>query len=163
MKKIILSAIAVCAFGFANAQDMKFGAKGGVDMVSSKVSYGGTDTTVSTTGFFIGGFADFEISDGLVFEPGLNYHTASKETYKFNYLSLPLLIKYSVSDKINLVGGPSLYYNMEKVETDKSTFNLDLGASYNITDELFVEPRYALGLTGEAKVNHFLIGIGYKF
>ena len=164
MKKIILSIVALVAFGVVSAQkDMKFGVKGGLDMVSVKA----TGASVSLTGFFVGGFAEFEIADKMVLQPGLNYHTASKTesgvSYKANFLSIPILLKYTVAEKINLLAGPSLYYSLESTDTDKTRFNLDLGGSYDITENFFVEPRYSIGLTGDAKVSHFLIGAGYKF
>ena len=160
MKKIILAAIAVFALGSANAQDVKFGVKGGLDLVSTKVTGGGS---ISSTGFYLGGFAEFGLSDKIVFQPGLNYHTASENGYNFDYLSIPVLFKYNVAEKINIIAGPSMYYSMDSNDADKTRFNLDLGASYDITENFFVDPRYSLGLTGDAKVSHFLIGVGYKF
>ncbi len=165
MKKIILTMAVVLTATFASAQkDMKFGVRGGLDMVSVQVT--GAAST-SLTGFFVGGFAEFAIADKMVLQPGLNYHTASKSeaglTYKWNFLSIPVLLKYTVADKINLLAGPSLYYSLESDDTDKTRFNLDLGGSYDITENFFVEPRYSIGLTGDAKVSHFLIGVGYKF
>ena len=160
MKKIILTAAAVFAFSFANAQDTKYGAKAGLDMMS----FSGGGTTESVTGFFVGGFAEFGIADKIAVQPGLNYHTASKDGVKSSFLSVPVLFKYGVADKINLIAGPSLFYNMDSdVTTDKSRFNLQLGGSYDITENLFLEPSYSLGLTGAVKVNHLLIGLGYKF
>ena len=146
MKKIILSIVALAAFGVASAQkDMKFGVKGGLDMIS--LSNGGG----SATGFFAGGFAELGLTD-----------TASKEGVNFTYLSIPVLAKYNVADKINVLAGPSLYYSLESADNDKTRFNLDLGGSYDITDNLFFEPRYSIGLTGDVKYSHFLIGVGYK-
>ena len=163
MKKIILTMAVVLTATFAGAQDMKFGVRGGLDMVSVTAS----GASESLTGFFFGGFADFEIADKIVLQPGLNYHTASKSvagvTYKANFLSIPVLLKYNVAEKINLLAGPSLFYSMESNDPDKTRFNLDLGGSYDITENFFVEPRYCIGLTGDAKVSHFLIGVGYKF
>ena len=158
MKKIILTAIAVFAFGFANAQDMKFGIKGGLDMVTLSAN-GASD---SASGFFFGGFADFDMSDQIKIQPGLNYHTASKYGINYSFLSIPVLAKYNVSDKLNLLAGPSLYYSMISEDTEKTRFSLGVGGSYDITDELFVESRYDIGLTGDLKVSHFLIGLGYK-
>jgi len=164
MKKIILSIVALVAFGVVSAQkDMKFGVRGGLDMVS----YSASGASTSLTGFFVGGFAEFAIADKMVLQPGLNYHTASKSeggyTLKANFLSIPVLLKYNVAEKINLLAGPSLFYSMESTDPDKTRFNLDLGGSYDITENFFVEPRYSIGLTGDAKVSHFLIGAGYKF
>ena len=157
MKKIILSAIALCAFGFANAQDMKFGVKGGYNSASSDGGGG------SASGFYAGGFAEFEMSDKLVLQPGLNYHTFSANGASTSALSIPVLFKYNVADKINLLAGPSLFYSLESEAVDKTRFGLDLGGSYDITENIFVEPRYSLGLTGEVKTNVLLIGVGYKF
>ena len=172
MKKIILTMAAVLAVSFANAQDkkggsddsMRFGAKAGLDLMSVKFKAGGTE---SLTGFFVGGFAEFGIAEGFVLQPGINYHSASKSvpggTLKANFISVPVLIKYGVAEKINLVGGPSLYYNTDSAATDKTTFNFDLGGSYDITEDFLVEARYAIGLSGDDKVNHLLLGVGYKF
>ena len=186
MKKIILTAIAVCGFGFANAQDMKFGVRGGLDMVSAKTA-GYTETydifegagpplegtgfvtetvpgsSFSTTGFYFGGFVEFGLSDKFMLQPGLNYHTASESGVKFDFLSIPVTFKYQVADKINILGGPSMFYSMESNDPDKTRFNLDLGGSYDISDNFFIDPRYSIGLTGDQKVNHFLLGVGYKF
>lgn len=156
---------AVFALTFANAQDkksgssdeMKFGVKGGVDLLS--VSGGGG----SATGFFAGGFVEFGLTDKITLQPGLNYHTATTDGVKFSFLSIPVLAKYNVAEKINILAGPTLYYSLESADTDKTRFNLDLGGSYDITENFFVEPRYSIGLTGDAKVNHLLLGVGYKF
>lgn len=158
MKKIILSIIALSAFGVVSAQkDMKFGVKGGLDLLS--VSNGGG----SATGFFAGGFVEFGLTEKITLQPGLNYHTASTNGVNFTYISIPVLAKYNVAEKINIIAGPSLYYSLESADSDKTRFNLDLGGSYDITENLFVEPRYSLGLTGDVKVNHLLLGVGYKF
>lgn len=164
MKKVILSILAVFAISFVHAQSkgdssMGFGVKAGVDMVSAKAD----GYSVSTTGFYLGGFAEFGLADKLVLQPGLNYHTASKDGVKFSYLSIPVLAKYEIAESFNLMGGPSLYYSLESEDDDKTRFNFDIGASYNFTDEFFVEPRYSVGLSGDVKVSHFLLGVGYKF
>ncbi len=157
MKKILLTAAAVFAFSFANAQDTKFGMKAGLDNLSFS---GGGD---SITGFFIGGSAEFGLADKVALQPGLNYHSASKNGTNLSYLSIPVLFKYNAADKINLVAGPALFYNMDSNVTDKSSFSLNLGGAYNITENLSIEPTYSLGLTGDVKANRILIGLGYKF
>ena len=185
MKKIILSSLAMLAFGFANAQDgARFGVKGGIDMVSAKTA-GYTDTfdpfegtplegttestitvpgsTFSTTGFYVGGFVEFGFADKFALQPGLNYHTASKDGLKLDFLSIPVIVKYEIAENFNLQAGPSMYYSLESTDADKTRFNLGIGASYNFTENFFAEPRYDIGLSGDTKVNHFLLGVGYKF
>ncbi len=158
MKKIILTAAAVFAFSFANAQDVKYGVKGGIDMLSASSD----GASYSASGFFLGGSAEFGLTDKINVQPGLNYHSASTDGINFTYLSVPVLFKYNAADKINLLAGPALFYNLEDV-TEKTTFNLQLGGSYDVTENLSIEPSYSLGLTGDIKVNHFFIGVGYKF
>lgn len=156
MKKIIFTAAAVLAFGFSNAQDIKFGAKGGLDIIS--ISGAG-----SATGFFIGGFTELNITDQIAIQPGINYHTASNEGTNFNYIGIPVLAKFNATEKLNLIAGPSLFYFLESTATEKTFFNIDFGASYDINENFFIEPRYSAGLTGEMKANHFTLGLGYKF
>lgn len=164
MKKVILTIAAIIAFGITNAQDLKYGARAGLDMVS--ISYGGASQ--SLTGFFIGGFADYQYSDKIVIQPGLSYNSASTTVaghdIKSTFVSIPVLAKYKVGEKISAIGGLALFYDMDsEVKTDKLRFNLEIGGAYDITENIFIDPRYSLGLNGEAKINHFLIGLGYKF
>jgi opacity protein-like surface antigen len=176
MKKIILTTAAVFALSFASAQKMKFGVRGGVDMVSAKTESVSIDIdgdgdadieggggTASTTGFYVGGFLEFSLADKISLQPGLNYHAASKDGVELNFLSLPVTFRYAVAEKINILAGPSLFYNMDSEAEDKTTFNLDLGGSYDITENFFVDPRYSIGLSGDTKVSHFLLGVGYRF
>ena len=172
MKKIILTIAAVFAFGAASAQDMKFGVRGGLDLVSAKmtVDLGDGETfssSESLTGFFVGGFVEFGLADKFVLQPGISYHMASKGSgeaeIKADFLSIPVIVKYAVAEKINILAGPALFYSMDSEDPDKTRFNLELGASYDISENFFVDPRYSIGLTGDSKVSHFLIGVGYKF
>ncbi len=157
MKRIILTMAVVLTATFANAQDMQFGVKGGFNSASSDGGGG------SASGFFLGGLAEFSVADKFVLQPGLNYHTFSADGDSRSALSVPVLLKYNVAEKINLLAGPSLYYSLEAEAVDKTVFGLDLGGSYDLTENIFVEPRYSLGLTGEVKTNVLLIGVGYKF
>ncbi len=164
MKKIILTIAAIFAFGLVNAQDgMSFGLKGGLDLVSFK-SDGGSE---SLTGFFVGGLLEFGISDQFRLQPGVNYHSASKtvagEKLKADFVSVPVLVKYEIAEKFHLMAGPALYYSLESEDEDKARFNFEVGAAYDITENFFVEPRYSVGATGETKVSHILVGVGYKF
>ena len=68
MKKIILAAIAVMAFSFANAQETRFGVKGGLNLST----LGGDASGVSSlVGFHVGGFAEIKIIEKLAIQPEL--------------------------------------------------------------------------------------------
>lgn len=66
MKKLLFTAVAVFAFGFANAQETKFGVRAGLDLLSAKIDGGGS---ISATGFYLGGFAEFAIADKFGLQP----------------------------------------------------------------------------------------------
>jgi hypothetical protein len=64
MKKIILSVAAVFAFGFANAQEVKFGAKAGVNFSTFT---GDAEDVDGKVGFQVGAFAEI-IGDEILFK-----------------------------------------------------------------------------------------------
>lgn len=75
MKKIILAAIAVMAFGFANAQQTRFGIKGGLNM--STVVGGDVDNTKSLVGFHVGGFAEIHVVEKFLYNQ--NFYSQLRE------------------------------------------------------------------------------------
>lgn len=159
MKKIILSIAAVFAFGLANAQDVKYGAKAGLDFATMKVDLGPFGSvTDSQTGFFIGGFATVGISEKLAVQPELLYVSVKD----VNFLSIPVLAKYGVANKLSALAGPSFnYFPDETIE--KLKINIDLGATYDVTEKIDVNAKYSMGLTGDIQLSGLFIGAGYKF
>ena len=157
MKKLLFAAIAVFAFGFTNAQETKFGARAGVDLATIKVKMLGTTASASETGFFLGAFANLGVSEKFSVQPELLYVAISDS----NFLSVPVLAKYNVAEKLGLIAGPSLNYFMD-AEEDKLKVNVDFGAMYDITEEIDVNAKYSLGM-GDVSVSGIFIGAGYKF
>ena len=86
MKKIILSILAVLAFGFTNAQETRFGLKAGVDLATSKVKFPGGTITGSDTGFYLGGFVQLGISEKFSLQPEVLFIAIPD----FNVLSVPV-------------------------------------------------------------------------
>ncbi|MFC4479572.1 outer membrane beta-barrel protein [Flavobacterium chungangensis] len=72
MKKSFFLAIAVMVFGFVNAQNTKFGIKGGVQL-SSLV--GNIENETPKLGIQLGGFAEFRVAKGLFIQPEILYST----------------------------------------------------------------------------------------
>lgn len=169
MKKLLMTAAAVFAFGFANAQEAKFGVKAGVDFATSTVSYSGFSASASETGFYAGGFADIELSDKFHFQPELLY-VAVKD---MDQVQIPLLAKYQVAEKFNLLAGPNLGFFTKKTEGMKSfNYGIDFGASYDITENIILDAKYNLGLANlienapsgySAKVHGLFVGAAYRF
>ena len=181
MKKIILTAAAVFAFSFANAQDMKFGVKGGLN--SSTLS--GADGAKSIIGVNLGGFVEFKVSDKFSVQPELLYSMQGAKfetgTLNMNYINIPVMAKYAVADKFNLQAGPQIGFLMSakydsvdvKDQMKSLDFGVNLGAGYDFTENLGLDLRYNLGLaqtqkelmTGQTAAKNAVIqlSVGYKF
>ncbi|WP_026038885.1 porin family protein [Myroides injenensis] len=121
MKKITLSLVAALAFGFAaNAQtpDIKFGAKGGLNV--SNIT--DADYTSSRTSFHIGVVAEIFINEKFSIQPEILYsaqgfkidrsfsfigeNTKIDMTSKMDYINIPIMAKYYVWQGLNIQLGP---------------------------------------------------------
>ena len=172
MKKLILSAMAVCAFGFASAQDMNFGVKAGVNLASAKFDMVPISASESGTGFFVGGLAEFGIGENMKLQPELLYHSLKMDVagdVDFSFINVPVMFKYYVTEELSINAGPSIYYFLDGDDmfeaADESTFkvNIDAGLSYGFTENIEASARYSAGLMGDLKVSGIHIGLAYKF
>jgi hypothetical protein len=176
MKKIILTAAAVFAFSFANAQDTKFGAKVALNIASLT---GDVENASSYVGFQIGGFAEFKISEKFSIQPELMYSAqGGKESIseegveiegisKLGYINIPIMAKYYVAKSFSLEAGPQIGFltsakgelkaGGESIEVDikdsveSIDFGLNLGAGYDFTEKFSAGLRYNFGLSNLAK------------
>lgn len=121
MKKILLTATAVMAFGLMQAQEVKYGAKVGLNISTLT---GDIENTNNKIGFHIGGFAEIKVSDKFSVQPEILYSsqgTKGEETYtdlsgsfkvnltqELSYLNIPVMAKYYVAEKFYLEAGPQI-------------------------------------------------------
>jgi len=125
-------------------------------------------TTSSETGFYVGlFFTDIPITDELELQPEVNF-IAIKD---LNQIQAPVLVKYNIAESFNILAGPNFGFLLDTPEGVKS-FNLalDLGVSYDLSEDFLIEARYDYGLTNlseidgfSAKLSNFQVGIGYRF
>jgi len=192
MKKLfLLSIIAVFAIGSVNAQEVKFGAKAGLNLAS--ISGDDTDDLDSRTAFHLGVVAEIVISDVFSVQPELLY-SAQGATESFegidldinlDYISLPIMAKYYVSEGFSLEAGPQVGFLMSakaKAEGEEEDlkdfvngidFGLNLGLGYKMESGLNFAARYNLGLSNindeedsdDFKWNNNVIqlSVGYMF
>jgi len=210
MKKVLFAAVAVFAFGAANAQDMSFGAKAGLNVSNLT---GDIEDTKSLLGAHVGVFAEFKITDKFSFQPELlysmqgakteytevegdSYSYKEEEKIKLSYINIPLMAKFYVSEKFSLEAGPQIGFLMsaksdyeisETIDGDTTSFSdeddikdnlkgidfgLNLGLSYDFTENLFAGARYNLGLSDindtdaenfEIKNSGFQVSVGFRF
>lgn len=170
MKKILLcAAFAVLGIKSMNAQDANFGVKAGVDFASATAKGNGVSVTGSETGFYIGAFAEVEVSDSFEFRPEILYVSITDS----NQIAIPLMAQFGVSEELSLLAGPALGILLDTVDGQKSfNFGIEAGAAYDITEDIFVEARYNLGLANliedapsgvSARISGLFVGLGYRF
>ena len=169
MKKLLLSFLALVFIANVNAQDSKFGLKAGADFASLKFKGDGENLSTSETGFYIGAFAEFSISESFSFQPEVLYVSVED----LNQIAIPLLAKFPVSEEFNILVGPSLGIILDTEEGQKSfNFGAEAGVAYDFSENFFVEARYNLGLANlledapsgySVKLSGFFVGIGYSF
>jgi opacity protein-like surface antigen len=192
MKKIILSAIAVMAFGFVNAQQTRFGVKGGLNL--STVVGGDVENTKSLVGFHVGGFAEIKIVEKFAIQPEILFSTQGTKAeaafgndvdFKLNYLNIPVLAKYYIVDKFSVEAGPQIGVLLSAKAEDEDIkdftrsvdFGFNVGAGYHFTDNLSINLRYTIGLSplsdedvdnaddyyDSAKNSNLALSLAYKF
>lgn len=181
MKKLFLSALLLAGTCLIQAQDMKFGVKGGLN--SSTLS--GSEGAKSIIGIHVGGFAEFKVSDKFYVQPELLFSMQGAKydggTFNLNYINIPLMAKYAIAEKFNLQAGPQIGFLMSakaasvdvKDMTKSLDFGINFGAGYDLSENLFLEARYNLGLAqtqkelapGETAAKNAVIqlSLGYKF
>lgn len=191
MKKLILSAIAIMAFAFSNAQETRFGVKGGLNLTNFS---GDVDTNVKA-GFHVGGFAEIKVIERLAIQPELLFSTQgarynmqggnSSGSYKLNYINVPVLAKFYVTKQFTVEAGPQIGFLVSAKNQDRdikdayrsADYGFNFGAGYNFTDNLSVGLRYTVGLAGvvdrdyddatdyynSAKNSNLQLSLAYKF
>lgn len=183
MKKILVLAVfTVLGFANVNAQEIKFGVKGGLNF--SIVGGDNTENVDSVTSYNIGVMSEIPLSEKFSFQPELMY---SRQGYSFdndivalNYLNIPLMGKYYVTKGLSLEAGPQIGFlvSAKNEKTDvKDSFNtvdfgVNFGVGYKLENGLNFGIRYNLGLTDinnvegssiKNKNSVFQVSVGYFF
>lgn len=178
MKKSILLLAVVFGFGSMNAQMFHFGLKAGANFSNLE----GNDISGSTyTSFHFGAVVELKLLENLSLQPELLYSSqgtkideAGFKDINYNYFTVPVLAKfYLTSKKLSLEAGPQFSFLVNESVSDQfegETFDFGIagGLGYNITEHIFVQGRYVLGLTEankDAEVTNRVIqfSVGYKF
>jgi hypothetical protein len=192
----------LCGTGWADepkTKDFKIGFKGGITFAS----FSGIGTRnfsflyCSRKGLILGGFMGFSYKKDFIVQPELYFamkgkvegRNEGKCTYEFNYLELPVLLKYEVPTVGPVIPsiffGPSVALKLvskkksmngtlsEKVNASLIDFGLVMGGGFDFkagSGKVCFDARYSLGLTrltkpyGEDLVNEVLIFlVGYSF
>jgi len=190
MRKIILTVtVALLAIVSINAQ-ASFGIKAGVNFASIRGD--NTDDSSGRTSFAGGFYAEVPMSEKITFQPELMYSGQGAEytdmdgdeTFKMDYLNIPFMFKYYVTEGFNIQAGPQLGILLSAKADEVNTydfmtnvdFGLNFGLGYKLESGINIEARYNLGLSNiwetyyygnDAVVNNkngvWQITLGYSF
>ncbi|MEJ2113202.1 MAG: porin family protein [Flavobacteriaceae bacterium] len=206
MKKIILFTVLAIFCFIANAQDVPtsgsditYGLKGGLNF--SMITGDDTDDFDGKFGFHVGGLVEFPISEQFSIQPEIMYSAQGDKMsvdgmdvkLKMDYLTVPVMAKYYVSEGFSLEAGPQLGFLLSaKVEgggvsvdikdiIKSIDFGLGFGLGYKLDNGLNFAGRYYVGLSNfvessgsimdvpissDGSKNHnnvFQLSIGYMF
>ena len=161
-----------------NKSQARFGLKAGFSSLSARVSSGGNSASSSTSGFYIGAFAEFYLSEQLDLQPELTYANYSENGESIDFLLVPILLKYDANEELSILAGPQIDYLLDSQAAEGTTrvgIDLGLGISYNISENVMIDARYTFGLSNriddpefentdiKGSFNFLQIGLAYKF
>ncbi len=181
MKKNFFSVVAIATFGFLQAQEIKFGAKVGLNVSGLRGDYPAEiDETKSKIGFHIGGFAEYKINNKFVLQPELlistqggsseiieyygggTYFESFKQTPKLTYINLPIMLKYLIIKNLSIEFGPQIGYLINAKSKWEYVDSTDPSENETIEIDLINDGTYTfVGSTIQIKpkTNRFDFGI----
>lgn len=174
MKKILLTVMALSAFGVANAQ-LKFGAKAGVNLATLTGDF--ADDAKMKVGFNAGGLVEYKLMEKFALQAELLYSlqgakTEDRDDYGFgqydksenkinlSYINIPILAKYYIVKGFHAEAGPQLGILISaknKVEYTEVYDDGDGLVTYNESSEVDIKDNLK---TVDFSFN---IGLGYDF
>jgi len=183
MKKfLLLAVVTVLGFASVNAQEIKFGAKGGLNFAT--VTGDNTKGIDVVTSFNFGVVSEIPVSEKFSFQPELMYsgqgYSFNDNTIELSYLNIPLMGKYYLTKGLSVEAGPQIGFLLaaknEKTNVKDSfntfDFGVNFGLGYKLDNGLNFGVRYNLGLTDINNVDNasaknknsvFQVSVGYFF
>ncbi|MCK8481509.1 porin family protein [Psychroserpens algicola] len=169
MKKLLLvTVITVLGLTTVNAQDIKFGAKAGLNFAF--ITGDNTEDLKPNTDFHIGVMAEWKITNKFSLQPeiiysgqGADINVGSEGRVSLNYLNVPLIGKYYVTEKLSLEAGPQIGFLLStkggtldyKELLKPIDYGVNFGLGYKLDNGLNFNLRYNLGLSNINDVDGF--------
>ena len=174
MKKLSLFIVCVISFAAAQAQ-LKYGVKGGLNFAN--LVGPDVDDNHMKLGFYLGGFANFQVDDKFTVQPELVFSAqgarfedpGDDDKYRFSYLNIPILGQYNDPSGFYGETGPQFGFllsarakhngNTGSIKDGFKTvdFSWAFGAGYKLTPEASVGVRFNLGLSNISDNSNFKV------
>lgn len=192
LKPLLILVFAV-AFQATSAQNIELGLKSGINF--ARLSYPNTNNQF-IVGFNAGAFAQFKVKKitlqpeilysqqgnsvhFTLYSPGGGPYSANLKSI-FNYLNIPIIVKYKLGKVFNVQAGPQLGFvlvakeqstfssSYQDVKNTNSDFSMVLGVGAEFLPGITIDSRYNAGLTnvastGSAKNQVIQLSVGYRF
>lgn len=164
MKKTTLILFVMLVAIKLNAQ-LSIGIKGGTNFSSIQIkesSQSMKSNSDNRTAFILGGYATISLPSNLKLQPEFLYQgmggSIDNVTFKNEYVSVPVLLKYGLTENFYLEAGPqfSILLSSKAAGEDiknafkSSDFQVLIGASLNLTDKIGAGVRYGMGVSNIA-------------
>lgn len=189
MKKFLLFiAVAALTFTTAQSQEIRLGAKAGLNVATLGGDSYGLGSLGSRTSFHLGALAEIPLMGKFALQPEILYSSegsdwsfgASNTDIKLDYIRIPVLGKYYIIEGLSAELGPSfgVLVNAEAGDEDaKDIYNsfdvaIAIGATYRLNMGVFFSLRYNKGLMNvndndltnlKSQSNVFQVSAGYSF
>ncbi|AXT59400.1 PorT family protein [Aquimarina sp. AD10] len=179
MKRVFLLTLAIISFTFnSQAQDIKFGFKGGINLATINGNDVG-DQIDGRTGFHLGTVLQLSILETFVIQPELLYSAQGTDDIDLDYINIPVLAKLKFAKFFSVETGPQFGFivndgfknateglqDVSFLEAETFDFGFAFGGSVEYND-FFMQARYNLGLTEiingrDGKNSNFQISVGF--
>ena len=188
MKKLTLCIVILTMLQTAvYSQDYKLGAKAGINFANLTGDFQNGKTRTS---IHLGGVAEFRINDLFAVQPellysgqGANADNDDNNVVKINYITIPVIAKYFVTESLTIEAGPQVgFLASAKSTVDGNTTDIkeftksmdlgfNLGLGYVLDQGVFFGARYYFGSdindapnsTMKIKNGVFQLSAGYYF
>lgn len=138
MKKVAIAAFAVLTFGFASAQEVKFGIKAGANF-STLTGDAVADDVEMKPGFHAGGLVDIKFSELISLQPevlfsfqgaktsdrfddGLGNIERTESKVNLSYINVPIMLKLYPVKGFFIQAGPQVGFLVSAKSKDETTF-----------------------------------------
>ena len=196
MKKILLLAIlfSFSTYGFTQDKEVaqvkdtvkvspnnsaskgvKYGIRGGLNISNLDFEEMTPFENKHRNSIFIGVFACIDLSQTMSLMPELQFSAegGKAEPLNLDYIQVPILLRFKLSNKMHAGIGPQIGLKVHKVDDNANNMAYSgvAGVEYRINYALFVDARYTYGFRNvfddnagvSAKNRNVQIGVGYKF
>ena len=169
MKKTLLLILFICGLTNATSQSskreegIKLGIKAGINASNFN---GDVEYNTMRNGLHIGILSEVIINDRFSIQPELlfsaqgytNENPLNSGKSKFDYINLPIIIKYYAVTNLSIEAGPQVGFlinsfnrtntgNTKIKDQNIVDFGVNVGLGYEISDGIFFQGRYNLGIT----------------